>query len=239
MMHKADGLLTDADALLGREQDMSQEIEQVVARIAEASLASKALSEAIIGIREEAAQTEQRAKAALEETQAASMQMHTLDSVADEIAGVVALIGSVASETKMLALNAAIEAARAGPAGAGFAVVANEVRLLAQRSAQEARMVQERIASIVSTTAAARASITAIDMSAQEVHRLSASIARRGRLAGGCVDPHVVQRVGDFRQRHQRGARPGGHRQHDPGGRGEPARDRRPRPASCRRTAPT
>ncbi len=178
MMQKAAGLLTDADALLAREQDMSQEIDQVVARIAEASTASKALSEAIVGIREEAAQSELRAKAALEETQAASVQMHTLDSVAEEIAAVVAIIGSVASETKMLALNAAIEAARAGPAGAGFAVVANEVRLLAQRSAQEAKMVQERIASIVSTTAAARASITTIDSSAQEVHRLSASIAR-------------------------------------------------------------
>ncbi len=177
MMRKADGLLADADALLRSERGMSQEIEQVVARIADASLASKALSEAIIGIRGQAAETEQRAKAALEETRAASLQMYTLDSVADEIAAVVALIGSFAGETKMLALNATIEAARAGPAGAGFAVVANEVRLLAQRSAQEARMVQERIASIVTMTAQARASITAIDVSAQEVHRLSASIA--------------------------------------------------------------
>ncbi|WP_158745558.1 methyl-accepting chemotaxis protein [Acidisphaera sp. L21] len=177
MMRKADGLLTDADALLHSEREMNQEIEQVVARIAEASTASKALSEAIVGIREQAAQSEQRAKAALEETQAANVQMYTLDNVAHEIAIVASLIGSVASETKMLALNATIEAARAGPAGAGFAVVANEIRLLAQRSAQEAKMVQRRIASIVSTTAATRASITAIDLSAQDVHRLSASIA--------------------------------------------------------------
>ncbi len=178
MTDKAGGLSIDANALLAGERDMTGEIEQVVARIADASVASKALSEAIIGTWHEAAQTEERAKAALEETRAASVQMHKLDSVADEIAGVVAIIGSVASETKMLALNAAIEAARAGEAGSGFAVVANEIRLLAQRSAQEATMVQERIASIVSTTAAARTSITAIDNSAQEVHRLSASIAR-------------------------------------------------------------
>ncbi len=177
MMHKADGLLIDADTLLRSERDMNQEIEQVVARIAEASAASKALSEAIVGIREQAAQTEQRAKAALEETRAANIQMHTLDHVADEIAAVTVLIGSVASETKMLAINATIEAARAGPAGAGFAVVANEIRLLAQRSAQEAKSVEQRIASIVAMTAAARASITAIDVSAQHVHQLSASIA--------------------------------------------------------------
>ena len=178
MMHKADGLLTDADALLKSEREMTQELVQVVARIGEASAASKALSEAIVGIREQAAQTEQRARAALEETQTANVQMHTLDHVADEIAAVTMLIGSVASETKMLAINATIEAARAGPAGAGFAVVANEIRLLAQRSAQEAKMVHQRIASIVSMTAAARASIAAIDLSAQDVHRLSASIAR-------------------------------------------------------------
>ena len=177
MMHKADGLLVDADALLRSEREMNEEIHQVVARIAEAGTASKALSEAIVGIREQAAQTEQRAKAALEETQAASIQMHTLDHVADEIAAVTVLIGSVASETKMLAINATIEAARAGPAGAGFAVVANEIRLLAQRSAQEAKSVEQRIASIVAMTAAARASISAIDVSAQDVHRLSASIA--------------------------------------------------------------
>ena len=178
MTGKAGGLLVDADALLASERDMTAEIEQVVARIAEASVASKALNEAIVGIREEAAQTEQRARAALQETHAASVQMHALDSVADEIAAVVAIIGSVASETKMLALNAAIEAARAGAAGEGFAVVANEVRLLAQRSAREATMVQQRIASIVASTAATRASIAVIGNSAQEVHRLSASIAR-------------------------------------------------------------
>ena len=164
MTKKADGLLVDADALLASERDMSHEIEQVVARIAEASIASKALSEAIVGIREEAAQTEQRAKAALEETHAASVQMHTLDSVADEIAAVVAIIGSVASETKMLALNAAIEAARAG--GGRGRLCRGRQRGPPARPAQRARgdhgagaYRQHRL----HDGAAARASITAID----------------------------------------------------------------------------
>ena len=132
-----------------------------------------------------AAEARATADAGARDMAAMRSAMGAIQSSSAEIAKIIKTIDEIAFQTNILALNAAVEAARAGESGAGFAVVAEEVRSLAQRSAQAAKETAVKIADAsakseqgvqISTTVAG--SLDSIVQKIRQLDDMVASIAQ-------------------------------------------------------------
>jgi len=121
--------------------------------------------------------------------QQSAKTVESLGSRSEQIGNIVGTIEDIADQTNLLALNAAIEAARAGEQGRGFAVVADEVRALAERTTKATREIGEMIKAIQQET---KSAVTAMEEGVQEVERGTEDAARSGKAL-----EEILEQVGD------------------------------------------
>lgn len=146
----------NVQAMAAASEELAYSIEEISARVNEASqVAVKAAADA--------ARTD--------------AIVQSLFEASNRIGTVVTFIQTIASQTRMLALNATIEAARAGEHGHGFAVVAHEVKELADKTSHATAEIAQQISSVQTAGQAAVEAIREITISVKHVNEISSSIA--------------------------------------------------------------
>lgn len=140
--------------------EMTVAVEEVARNAVSTSQASQMSSDTARQGRDKVVQTVNAIHAMSLDVQTTSTLIEGLAEQGREIGKVLDVIRSIAEQTNLLALNAAIEAARAGEAGRGFAVVADEVRALAHRTAESTQEIEQMVAGIQSGTSDAVHSMT-------------------------------------------------------------------------------
>ncbi len=154
-----------------------------------AQMAEKASAEASTGGQEMAA-TVRETQEMSEHAATMAESLNALADSAQNIGNVIGVINDIADQTNLLALNAAIEAARAGEAGRGFAVVADEVRKLAEKTMTATREVEEAVVLIQEST---RSAVQGMN----DTRKRSVSTAEKAGQTGS-IFANIVQRSEDM-----------------------------------------
>ena len=176
-------------------QQQNNEIDQAATAVNEMTAAVEEVARNAVSTSEAAGQSNQAAREGrdrvmetvgaiqtmTQDVQNTSAMIEGLAAQGRDIGKVLDVIRAIAEQTNLLALNAAIEAARAGEAGRGFAVVADEVRALAHRTAQSTQEIEKMVAGIQNGTGEAVQSM-------QQSNQRSQTTLEMARAAGASLE---------------------------------------------------
>ena len=161
--------------------EMTAAVEEVARNAVSTSEASNQSTQAAREGRDRVVETVGAIQTMTHDVQNTSVMIEGLAAQGRDIGKVLDVIRAIAEQTNLLALNAAIEAARAGEAGRGFAVVADEVRALAHRTAQSTQEIEKMVAGIQNGTGHAVASM-------QQSNQRTQSTLEMARAAGVALE---------------------------------------------------
>ncbi|MHC8407184.1 methyl-accepting chemotaxis protein [Pseudomonas sp. TMB3-21] len=161
--------------------EMTAAVEEVARNAVSTSQASNHSTQVARDGRDRVVETVDAIQTMTHDVQNTSLMIEGLAAQGRDIGKVLDVIRAIAEQTNLLALNAAIEAARAGEAGRGFAVVADEVRALAHRTAQSTQEIEKMVAGIQNGTGEAVSSMQ------QSNHRTQSTL-EMARAAGVALD---------------------------------------------------
>jgi methyl-accepting chemotaxis protein len=173
----ADTLSATAGRAKGQITAASSASVETTAKVTTVTEAGKELARTISEISATVAESSRLASDTAGCADTAHQTISELTTAAGEIGDMTGLINRIAAQTNLLALNATIEAARAGAAGRGFAIVAQEVKALAAETARATEDIARKTAGIQGTTERSAAAIGAILTMVRKLDVLSAQIA--------------------------------------------------------------